>query len=116
MKTVPFRARVRDYPFPDLLIDLEAYETETPGLVVHGQIDPDSREPAKRGKWIVSHAASGIALRTQPFPRRELAFEVARLLGEGINWTVDAEYLAADRQIALSVRAAYADALVSRPA
>jgi len=95
--------------------EIDAYATATPGLVVHGYIQPHSGETTKRNAWVVSHVASGFALDRTTFHSRALALQVAARLGEGIDWTREAKDLRDDPQVRLSVTAAYKGALISRP-
>lgn len=95
-------------------IDVEAYPTRTPGLVVHRRIRSDLTV-ATRGQWVIAHVGSGWALDQTTFPSRPVAIGVANLLGDSIDWTRDADSLQGDPQVELSVEAAYRGALISRP-
>ena len=98
---------VNDYPDEPRTIEVDAHKTATPGLVIHGYIVPGTFAPQKRGAWVITHALSGWCLSTRSFPRLKDALDVARALGDGIDWTREHEDLRADEQVRISVVAAY---------
>lgn len=68
-------------------VEVEAYATVTPGLVVHRMPEWDAGSVRVARAWNLTHAPSGLALAVGRSTRRECLELAARLGGLGIDWT-----------------------------
>lgn len=69
-------------------IDVVAYPTSTPGLVVH-------RSPWDSTTWTVTHVRTGTGLSQLSWPSRHTAALLAQRLGPLADWTADEQQLCA---------------------
>lgn len=70
-------------------IEVDAYTTPTPGLIVHREIVGSETT----GKWVISHESSGLMLHVTRFDTRKEAMFVADALSELGDWTISASEL-----------------------
>ena len=69
-------------------VDVVAYPTTTPGLVVH-------RQPFDPKRWVVTHQASGTTITGRGWPDYSCAAAYAARLGSLADWTQDQHRLRA---------------------
>src|SRR3712207_2938710 len=67
-------------------VEVLAYPTDTPGLVVH-------RQPADPTCWVVTHAPSGATISARGWPNQPAALRFAAKLGPVTDWTRNAQHL-----------------------
>jgi hypothetical protein len=91
---------------------IEAYQSPTPGLVVHRQVrwSPGKEEHKFTSKWQVTHAKSGLGLLTPSkcLPRQKDAIKFSRRLSGLTSWEdFDADRLSNDESLLTKVKSAH---------
>jgi hypothetical protein len=91
---------------------IEAYQSPTPGLVVHRQVrwSPGKEEHKFTSKWQVTHAKSGLGLLTPSkcLPRQKDAFKFSRRLSGMVVWEeIGADQLSSDDSLLTKVKSAH---------
>ena len=71
--------------------DVAAYQTGTPGLIVHRRVNPKGPSTG----WVLTHHASGLALSGYGFKTRAQAVAFAGVIASLADWTLDQRELRA---------------------
>lgn len=93
-------------------MEIDAYESPTPGLVIHRQVRwaPGKEEYKLTSKWQVTHSESGLGLLTPTkcLPRQKDALKFAKRLSEHCDWKgMTPQNLADDQDLLGTVKSVY---------
>lgn len=82
--------------YDNVPVEVTAYKTDTPGLIVHHNIRRayGEKHPRVGKRWVVTHEKSGQGI-FGSFDLRKDAKEFAKRIGDLVDWTQDGEYIKA---------------------